>query len=84
MRPSDPQADAVVRADIEQIVAARTGSPPRHLELLSLENGRVVFLTLGVAAGGSLADAHALAGELEEQLRQRLPDIVDVVVRTQP
>ena len=82
--PSDPQADAKVKADIEQIVAERTGSPPRHVELLSLENGRVVFLTLGVAAGGSLADAHALAGELEEQLRQRVPDIVDVVVRTQP
>ena len=31
-----------------------------------------------------VADAHALAGQLEEQLRQRLPDIVDVVVRTQP
>src|SRR6266550_3688867 len=84
VRPSDPQADAKVEAEIEQIVAERTGSLPRHVELLSLENGRVVFLTLGVAAGGSLADAHALAGELEEQLRQRVPDIVDVVVRTQP
>jgi cation diffusion facilitator family transporter len=83
-RAPDPRADAEAEEEIEQIVAERTGSPPRHLELLSLENGRVVFLTLGVAAGGSLADAHALAGELEEQLRQRVPDIVDVVVRTQP
>src|SRR5207302_4318684 len=83
-RAPDPRADAEAEDEIEQIVAERTGSPPRHLELLSLENGRVVFLTLGVAAGGSLADAHALAGELEEQLRQRVPDIVDVVVRTQP
>jgi cation diffusion facilitator family transporter len=83
-RAPDPRADAEAEEEIEQIVAERTGSPPRHVELLSLENGRVVFLTLGVAAGGSLADAHALAGELEEQLRQRVPDIVDVVVRTQP
>jgi len=83
-RPSDQRADAEAEAEIERLVSERTGSPPRHLELLSLENGRVVFLTLGVAAGRSLADAHALAGELEEQLRQRVPDIVDVVVRTQP
>jgi divalent metal cation (Fe/Co/Zn/Cd) transporter len=83
-RASDQRADAEAEAEIERLVSERTGSPPRHLELLSLENGRVVFLTLGVAAGRSLADAHALAGELEEQLRARVPDIVDVVVRTQP
>ena len=83
-RPSDQRADAEAEAEIERLVSERTGRPPRHLELLSLENGRVVFLTLGVAAGRSLADAHALAGELEEQLRARVPDIVDVVVRTQP
>ena len=46
--------------------------------------GIFVTVTLGVAAGRSLSDAHALAGELEEQLRARVPDIVDVVVRTQP
>jgi divalent metal cation (Fe/Co/Zn/Cd) transporter len=83
-RAPDQRADAEAEAEIERLVSERTGSPPRHLELLSLENGRVVFLTLGVAAGRSLADAHALAGELEEQLRARVPDIVDVVVRTQP
>ena len=83
-RASDQRADAEAEAEIERLVSERTGSPPRHLELLSLEDGRVVFLTLGVAAGRSLADAHALAGELEEQLRARVPDIVDVVVRTQP
>jgi len=83
-RASDPRADAEAEAEIQRLVTERTGSPPRHLELLSLETGRVVFLTLGVAAGGSLTAAHALAGELEEALRQRVPDIVDVVVRTQP
>jgi len=83
-RQSEQRADAEAEDEIERLVSERTGRPPRHLELLSLENGRVVFLTLGVAAGRSLADAHALAGELEEQLRARVPDIVDVVVRTQP
>jgi len=32
----------------------------------------------------SLIDAHQLASELEEQLRSQIPDIVDVVVRTEP
>ena len=32
----------------------------------------------------SLTDAHRLAGELEEELRQRVEGIADVVVHTEP
>jgi divalent metal cation (Fe/Co/Zn/Cd) transporter len=54
------------------------------VRLLSTEAGRVVFLTLGVGSAASLVDAHRLASELEDQLRQQLPDIADVVVHTEP
>ena len=43
-----------------------------------------MFLTLGVDRDQSLSDAHRLAGELEDELRQRIPDIADVVIHTQP
>ena len=52
--------------------------------LLSTNTGRVVFLTVEVGADASLIDAHQLASELEEQLRRQIPDIVDVVVHTEP
>jgi divalent metal cation (Fe/Co/Zn/Cd) transporter len=52
--------------------------------LLSTAAGRVLFLTLDAQPGQSLTDAHRLAGDLEEKLRQQLPDIADVVVHTRP
>jgi divalent metal cation (Fe/Co/Zn/Cd) transporter len=54
------------------------------VRLLSTDAGRVVFLTLRVDPGETLAGAHRLAGELEEELRQQVPEIADVVVHTEP
>jgi divalent metal cation (Fe/Co/Zn/Cd) transporter len=48
------------------------------------ETGSVVFMTVPVGPKASLAHAHQLASELEEELRQRLPEIADVVVHTEP
>jgi hypothetical protein len=42
------------------------------------------LITVPVAAGTQLAVAHKIASELEEELCRRLPEIADVVVRTEP
>jgi cation diffusion facilitator family transporter len=83
-RPADDHADRRVLREIGRLVAERTGSEPRSARLLSTKSGRVVFLTVDVGADASLVDAHHLASELEEQLRLEIPDIVDVVVHTEP
>jgi divalent metal cation (Fe/Co/Zn/Cd) transporter len=54
------------------------------VRLLATEHGRVVFVTVNVGEGESLTAAHNLAGELEEQVRQRVAGIADVVVHTEP
>jgi cation diffusion facilitator family transporter len=81
-RAPDVSADMHATREIERLVRERTGGPPRHMKLLSTVAGRVLFLTLGVEPGESLTGAHRLAGELEEELRQRIPDIADVVIHT--
>jgi divalent metal cation (Fe/Co/Zn/Cd) transporter len=83
-RAADVSADLHATREIERLVQERTGAPPQRVELISTSGGRVVFLTLGVARTETLTAAHRLAGELEEELRQRIPDIADVVVRTEP
>ena len=83
-RPADVSADMHATREIERLVRERTGAGPEQIKLLSTDAGRVVFLTLGVDAGESLTAAHRLASELEEELRQRVPDIADVVIRTEP
>jgi cation diffusion facilitator family transporter len=81
-RPADVGSDLQARREIGRLVRERTGSEPQRVKLLSTESGRVVFLTLGVERGQSLSAAHRLASELEEELRRRVPDVADVVIRT--
>jgi cation diffusion facilitator family transporter len=83
-RRADAGADRRATHEIERLVCARTGAHPQRLKLLSTDSGRVLFLTLGVRPGQSLSAAHQLAGELEEELRQQIPDIADVVIHTEP
>jgi divalent metal cation (Fe/Co/Zn/Cd) transporter len=82
-REPDPVAERRARGQIERLVIARTGSAPTHIKLLRTDAGSVVFLTLAVGREATLAGAHQLAGELEDQLRKELPDIADVVVHTE-
>jgi cation diffusion facilitator family transporter len=83
-RAPDVSADMHATREIERLVHERTGDRPQRVKLLSTDAGRVVLLTLEVDAEESLTSAHRLASELEEELRQRVPDIADVVIRTEP
>ncbi len=81
---ADGRADGEVMREVGRLVRERTGHDPQLVKLLCTDVGRVLFLTLEVGAGKSLSDAHALAGELEEELRLHIADIADVVVHTEP
>jgi divalent metal cation (Fe/Co/Zn/Cd) transporter len=70
--------------EILSIVRNLTGEPPRDVRLVRTDEGLLVFVTLRVAADRTLAEAHALASEVEERIRERLPEIADVVVHTEP
>jgi divalent metal cation (Fe/Co/Zn/Cd) transporter len=83
-RPRLEPADVSSTRAIELLVRERTGSDPQRVRLLATDAGRVLFLTVRVDERASLSDAHELAGELEEELRQQVGDIADVVVHTEP
>ncbi|HMD57675.1 MAG TPA: cation diffusion facilitator family transporter [Solirubrobacteraceae bacterium] len=77
-------SDRDVAHEAARVVRTLTGSEPQRLRLLDTDAGRVLFLTLTVGERSSLTDAHNLAGELEEELRQRIAGIADVIVHTEP
>jgi cation diffusion facilitator family transporter len=83
-RPVDVSADMHAQREIERLVRERTARAPQRVKLLSTDAGRVVFLTLELDADASLTAAHRVASELEEELRQRVGGIADVVIRTEP
>jgi cation diffusion facilitator family transporter len=83
-RPPDGGAERRTAREIEELVRELTGSLPQMVRLIQTEVGLVLFITLAVGPGESLAEAHQLASELEEQLRGRIDGIADVVVHTEP
>jgi cation diffusion facilitator family transporter len=82
--PEDVRADEQTMGSIERLVRARTGNDPERVRLLATDAGYVLFLTLSVDPYESLTEAHHLASELEEDLRQQITGIADVVVHTEP
>jgi cation diffusion facilitator family transporter len=75
--PPDEQSILAIARDV-------TGEPPREVRLVRTDEGLLVFVTLCVAADRTLAEAHALASEAEERIREQLPETADVVVHTEP
>ena len=69
---------------IRRIVRERTGALPREVRFLQTDDGLVAFLTLALDAGSTLAEAHSLASEVEEDIRRDLPGLADVSVHTEP
>lgn len=65
------------------IVRELTGEAPRDVRFIGTDDGVLLFVTIRVE-GGSLADAHRLASQIEERIRAELPDVADVVVHTEP
>jgi cation diffusion facilitator family transporter len=75
--PPDEQAIFAITWEV-------TGEPPRDVRLVRTDEGLLVFVTLRVAPERTLAEAHALASEVEGRIREHLPEIADVVVHTEP
>lgn len=69
---------------VREIVRQTTGVDPRELRFLATDRGLVAFLTLAMAPERALAEAHARASEVEERIRRDHPEIVDVIVHTEP
>ena len=82
--PTATRCDRRTVEMIETIIRDQTGKKARDVRLLPTEAGSVLFTTVPVGANASLADAHRVASELEETVRQRLPEIADGVVHTEP
>jgi cation diffusion facilitator family transporter len=84
---ADPTAihdDRRTLEEVTRIVREQTGTTARDVRLLPTDGGIVLFITVPVGATDSLAHAHQVASQLEEALRQRMPEIADVVVHTEP
>ena len=72
------------RAAIVAVARELTGRTPRELRFRRTEQGVLAFLTLGLAPEVTLEQAHAQASEVEQRVRSEHPEIVDILVHTEP
>ncbi len=77
-------ASAAHEAEVAELVRARTGSPPRHLRVRESPAGLLVFVDVVCSATETVAVAHGTAHRLEEEIREALPQVADVIVHTEP
>jgi cation diffusion facilitator family transporter len=81
-----PPRDEVAadRGAIEDVVRRYTGAAPQEIRFRDSERGRIAFITVNLPGEQPLRAAHRRAGLIEEAIRERCPDLADVVVHTEP
>jgi len=72
------------RAVIDEVVRRYTGAPPRGVRFRDAEAGRIAMVDIALPPEQPLRVAHQRAGEVEEAVRERCPQLVDVIVHTRP
>jgi cation diffusion facilitator family transporter len=71
-------------AVIDEVVRRFTGAPPVAVRFRDAESGRIALVDIVLPAEQPLRAAHQRAGEIEEAVRERCPQLVDVIVHTRP
>jgi cation diffusion facilitator family transporter len=69
---------------IDEVVRRYTGSGPGAVRFRDAESGRIALVDIALPADQPLRVAHMRAGEIEEAVRERCPQLVDVIVHTRP
>jgi cation diffusion facilitator family transporter len=72
------------RAVIDDVVRHYTGAPPERVSFRDAERGRIALVTIALPAEQPLGAAHQRAGDIEEAVRERCPQLVDIIVHTEP
>jgi cation diffusion facilitator family transporter len=78
------EVDSEASDAVTRIVRNATGREPRELRFLRTDAGVVAFLTLALDGTSRLDEAHGKASEIEERIHRERPEIVDVIVHTEP
>jgi cation diffusion facilitator family transporter len=78
------EVDSEASEVVLRIVRDATGREPRVLRFLRTDAGVVAFLTLALDGTSRLDEAHGTASQIEERIHRERPEIVDVIVHTEP
>jgi divalent metal cation (Fe/Co/Zn/Cd) transporter len=72
------------RAGVAAVVRELTGREPRELRFRQIDQGLLAYLTLSLDSQTALVDAHARASEIERRIKVEHPEILDILIHTEP
>ncbi|MEA2269242.1 MAG: hypothetical protein QOC64_1852 [Solirubrobacteraceae bacterium] len=75
---------AAAREAIDEVVSRLTGRAPVKVRFRDADRGRVALIDVLLPADQPLPSAHRRAGDIEEAVRRRCPELADVIVHTEP
>jgi divalent metal cation (Fe/Co/Zn/Cd) transporter len=80
----DPKTETRLRNSVSALIVQLGGTPVRELRFLASDRGAVGFVTVALPPSTTVAEAHRRASEIEEAVHERLPEIRELVVHTEP
>ncbi len=72
------------RSDVVRVVRELTGREPRDLTFRDTPGGRLAFLTLALDPTTTIVQAHGRATAIEQRVRAEHPEIIEVLIHTEP
>jgi cation diffusion facilitator family transporter len=75
---------AGARSAIEDVVRRYTGQSATAVRFRDGDRGRVALVTVLLPPDQPLPSAHRRAGDIEEAVRERCPELAEVIVHTEP
>jgi divalent metal cation (Fe/Co/Zn/Cd) transporter len=74
------EAEDAIAAAVREI----TGRDPLEVRVVRGDQGLVGLVTIGLPGSQELGDAHATAAAVKRRVRDEVPEVVEVVVHTEP
>jgi cation diffusion facilitator family transporter len=83
---STPAREEVADAQeaIQDVVRRYTGQPATAVRFRDGDRGRVALISVLLPPDQPLPSAHRRAGDIEEAVRERCPELAEVIVHTEP
>lgn len=83
-QPLEPADDSRLRESVNELVEQIGGAAIRDIRFVGSDRGPVGFVTLALPPSTTVHEAHRRASEIEQAAHERLPELRELVIHTEP
>jgi divalent metal cation (Fe/Co/Zn/Cd) transporter len=83
-QPLEPADESRLRESVSELVEQVGGAAIRDIRFVGSDRGPVGFVTLALPLSTTVDEAHRRASEIEQAAHERLPELRELVIHTEP